>query len=108
DREPLALDQTGIHAHPHHRLEQLSKGIAVAEPAVTIDREGRVIRHFVVEIEAAEPAIGEMKLDILAQLALEPDAVAVPDDQHPQHQLRINRRPTDLAVERFQLLSELD
>jgi hypothetical protein len=36
-----------------------------------------VIRHFVVEIEAAEPAIGEMKFDILAQLALEPGAVAV-------------------------------
>src|SRR5207245_4534338 len=49
-----------------------------------------------------------MKFDILAQLALEPDAEAVADDQHPQHQFGIDRRPTNLAVERFQLLSELD
>jgi len=30
-------------------------------------------------------------------------AVAVADDQHPDHQLRINRRSTDLAVKRRQL-----
>jgi hypothetical protein len=35
-------------------------------------------------------------------------AGTVADNQHPQHQFGIDRRPTDLAVERFQLLSELD
>jgi hypothetical protein len=66
-----------------------------------------VIRHLVVEIEAAEPTIGEVELDLLAQLSLEADAVAVADDEHPQHELGIDRRSADLAVERLQLLAKL-
>lgn len=69
----------------------MAKDVAVAEATVAIDRKGRVIRHLVTEIETAEPPIGEMKLDILTRLALEADAVAVADDQHPQHQRGINR-----------------
>src|SRR5215469_15594421 len=80
----------------------MSKDVAVAETAMAIDREGRVIGHFVVEIETAEPPKGEMKLDILTQLALEADAVAVANDQHPEHQLGIDRRPADLTVEGLQ------
>jgi len=38
-----------------------------------------MMRHPVVEIETAEPTIGEVEVDILAQLALEADAVAVAD-----------------------------
>ena len=108
DGKPFALDQPSIHARPGHCLEQLPQDIAVAEAAVAIDREGRVVGHFVLEVETAEPAIGQMKLDLFAQLALIPDAVAVADNQHPQHQFGIDRRSTDLAIERFQLLSELD
>jgi hypothetical protein len=44
--------------------------------------------------------LGEVKLDLLTQLALEADAGAVTDDEHPQHHLGINRWTTDLAVER--------
>ena len=55
DREGFTLDQTGVHARPHHRLEYLAEQVAVAEPAVTIDRERRVIGHLVVEVEPAEP-----------------------------------------------------
>src|SRR5262245_32340674 len=97
-----------IHARPYHRFEQLPKDVAVTEAAVAIDREGRVIGHPVFKIQAAEPTIGQVKLDLLAQLALEADAVTVPDDQHPQHELGIDRRPADLAVEGFQLLPKLD
>ena len=107
DREPFALDKPGIHARPDHRLEQLSKDVAVTEAAMAIDRERRVVRHLVVEIEAAEPPIRKMKLDLLAQLALEADAIAVADDEHPQHELGIDRRAADLAVERLQLLPNI-
>ena len=58
DREGFTLDQTGVHARPHHRLEYLAEQVAIAEPAVTIDRESRVIGNIVVEIEPAEPAVG--------------------------------------------------
>jgi hypothetical protein len=43
-----------------------------------------VIGHFVVEIETAEPMIGEVELDLFVQLAPESDAVAVGDNEHPQ------------------------
>src|SRR5262245_39578156 len=91
----LALHQTRIHACPHNRLEHMAEGIAFPKAAVPIDRERRVIRHLVVEIEAAEPAIGKVKLNLLAQPALRPDAVAIADDQHPDHKLGVDRRTTD-------------
>ena len=66
-----------------------------------------MIGHLVVEIEAAEPAIGEMKLDLLAQPALEADAIAVADDEHPDHQFRVDRGSADVAVEGLQLLAKV-
>jgi len=39
DRKGFTLDQNRIHADPHHRLEDLAEQVAVAEPAVAIDRE---------------------------------------------------------------------
>jgi hypothetical protein len=48
-----------------------------------------------------------VKLDFLAQLALEADTVAVADDEHPQHDLGIDERPADLAVEGPQLLAKV-
>jgi hypothetical protein len=48
-----------------------------------------------------------VKLNLLAQLPLEADAVAVADDKHSQHELGIDRRPADLAVEGPQLLAKL-
>ena len=57
DREGFTLDQTGIHAGPHHRLEDLTEQVAVTEPTVAIDRKGRMVRNLVVKIEAAEPAV---------------------------------------------------
>jgi hypothetical protein len=40
---------------------------AIAEAAVVIDRERRMIGHLVVEIEPAEPPISELQLHFLAQ-----------------------------------------
>ncbi len=73
---------------------------------MAIDRERRVVGDLIVQIEAAEPAIGEVQLDLLAQLPLKANAVAVTNDKHPDHQLGVDRRPADLAVERFQLLTK--
>jgi hypothetical protein len=107
DREALTLHQTSVHARPHNSLEYLPKGIALTEAAMTIDRECRMIRDLVVEVEATEPAIGKVKLDLLAQAALGTDAVAVADDQHPDHEFRVDRGPADLAVEGLQPLANV-
>jgi hypothetical protein len=57
--------------------------------AVRNTRERRVMGHLVVESEATEPTIGEVKFDLLAQLALEADAVTIANDEHPKPPTRI-------------------
>ena len=61
----------------------------------------------VVESEATEPTIGEGKLDLPAELALETEAVTIADDEHLEHELGIDRRPAGLPVERLQLLAKV-
>jgi hypothetical protein len=67
-----------------------------------------VIGHLIVEIEATKPAVRKVKFDLLAQPPLGADAVAIADNQHPDHKLRINRRPANVAVERRQLVAKLN
>src|SRR5215470_8323609 len=88
--EAFTLNQTRVHARPHYRLKRLTENITVAKAAVAIDRERRMIGSLGVQIEAAEPTIGEMQFDFLAELPLKADTKAVADDQHPDHQLGVN------------------
>ncbi len=60
-----------------------------------------MVRNLVVEIELAEPAISKMQRDFLTQPALMTNAIAVTDQEHPDHQLGIDRGPPDVAVERL-------
>src|SRR6266542_5574262 len=85
----------------------MTQEVAVAEAAMPINRECRVIWHFVVEIEAAKPAVGEMQLNLLTEPPLKANAVAVAHNQHPDHELGIDRRPANVAVERRELLSQV-
>src|ERR1700674_4514013 len=66
-----------------------------------------MIGDLVVEIQATEPPIGKVELNLLAQAAFRADAVAVTDDQHPHHEFRVDRRSADLAIEGFQLLANI-
>src|SRR5262249_32642410 len=102
------LDETCIHARAHHGFEHLAKDVAIAKAAVTINREGRMIRYLVIEFEATEPTVTEMELHLLAQLPFKADPVTVADNEHPDHQLRGDRRPPDVAIERGQLLAKID
>ena len=65
--------------------------------------EGRVVRHFAIEAEPAEPAVGEVQVHLLAQPPFGANAVAVADQQHPHEQFRINRWPAGRTVEWCQL-----
>jgi hypothetical protein len=60
-----------------------------------------MIRNLVIEIEATEPAIGKVELDFFEQLPLRTNSIAVRDDEHPDHELGIDRRSTKLAVTGF-------
>src|SRR6516165_3657534 len=105
--KPLALDKTGIHARPDYSFENLAKNIALAEPAMTIDRKSRMIGNIVLEIEPAKPAIAKVQFDFLAQLAFRTDPIAVTDNEHPQHEFGINRRSANFAVEGLQFVANI-
>jgi hypothetical protein len=62
------------------------------------DEERRMVRNLVVEIELAEPAVSKVQRHFLAQPALMTDAIAVTDQEHPDHQLGIDRGPAHVAV----------
>jgi hypothetical protein len=64
--------------------------VALAKATMPVLGEGRVVGHRVFEIEAAEPTIGQIQVDLFAQPSLGADAEAVADDQHAHHQLGID------------------
>jgi hypothetical protein len=99
----LASHDPFFHAARHHRLKQLAQEIALAEPAVAVLGKGRMIQNVAVEPQSTKPTIGQIELDLLAQPLLRANAEAVADNQHPHHQLGIDRRTTRLAVARLQM-----
>jgi hypothetical protein len=85
DGEPFAADKPFGHAASHDGLEQVAQNIAVAESAMTVAREGRMIGYSAIEPQAAEPAVGQVQMDLFTQAPFGPDAPAVPNDKHPDH-----------------------
>src|SRR5215216_1943903 len=65
-----------------------------------------MIGHLAVEAQTTKPAVRQVEVHLLAQPPLRADAKAVADDQHPDQQLRVDRRPPHLAVERSQFLPQ--
>ena len=55
--------------------------------------------------QAAEPAIGHVDLKFQTKLALATDCENITDDQHPQHQLGIDRRSAGVTVIRRQFFT---
>src|SRR6185437_4176400 len=103
----LATHQAFGHTAPNHRLEHLAQQVGITEAAVARLRKGRVVRNLAVEAETTEPAIGEVQVHLIAQPPLRADAKTVADDQHANQQLRIDRRPSYLAVEWGQVRPDL-
>ena len=105
DCEPFAANQPLGNAARHRRLEQLAQDVAVAEATMPVLGESGMIGHIAFQPKAAKPAIGEVDMHLLAEPPLGPDAHAIANDQHPDHQLGINRGPSGRAVERPQMLA---
>ena len=57
-----------------------------------------MIRDVAVEPQAKEPAIGKVEVDLVAQPPFGANTEAVADNEHPDHQLRIDRGPSDIAI----------
>jgi hypothetical protein len=58
----------------------------------------RMIRQLVLDAEATEPAIGEVELHLAAEQAFRANGEHVADDEHPDHQHRINRGAADRRI----------
>jgi hypothetical protein len=84
-------------------LEHAPKEVAVAEALVAGTRECRVIRDLVLDAQTTEPPIGEVHLYLAAQQPLRADGKHVTQDQHPDHQYRINRRTAGRGIVRREL-----
>jgi hypothetical protein len=63
DREAFAADQPLADAAAQDRLEHAAEKVALAEAAVPVLGEGRVVGHLAVEPEPAEPAVREVEVD---------------------------------------------
>ena len=57
-----------------------------------------MIRHAVGQIETTEPAIRQVQMNLLAQSPFRSDAEAIPYQQHPDQQIRIDGWATGVAV----------
>jgi hypothetical protein len=106
DGQALTADQTFRDATRDGRLEQVSQKFALAEAPVPVLGKRRMIRDPVAQIEAAKPAIREVQMDLFTKSPLGPDTEAIPDQQHPDQQLGIDRRPAGMAVELGQMSAD--
>lgn len=91
-RDMLDRSQPGREAPLDHALERLAHQAAVAEAPAPVLGEGGTVRRPTVQPQAAEPAIGQVELDLLAQAALRAGAEQVARQQHADHRLGTNGR----------------
>jgi hypothetical protein len=56
-----------------------------------------------IQTQTAKPAVGQIEVDFVTEAPFRSDTEAIADQKHPDHQLRIDRGPPDVAVERRQL-----
>lgn len=94
DGKAFATDQTCPDAGSDNAFEHLAENVVLTEALVACAREGRMIGDPVFDAEAAELAISEIELNLAAQRAFRTDREHVPKNEHPDHQFRIDRRPS--------------
>jgi hypothetical protein len=80
----------------------MAQNIALAEPAVAVAQKGRMIGDLTLQSQTAtKPAIGQIEMNLFTQPPLGADGEAIADDEHPDHQFRIDRGPANCATERL-------
>jgi hypothetical protein len=84
----------------------MTQQMALAKAAVPVLPERRVIGNLAVQSEPTEPATRQIEMNLFAKPPLGPNAHAVTDHQHPDHQRRVNRGPSNPAVKGLQSLPE--
>ena len=66
-----------------------------------------MVGDFIFKAQPAEPAIRQVQMGLFAQPPFGADAIAVADDQHADHQFRINRRTPNRAIEIGEVMAQV-
>src|SRR5512138_53375 len=104
DRERFASNESCRNAQRHHTLEYPTQGIARSEPFAPRSTEHRMIWDLVFNPELAEPSVSQIDLNLSTEPPLRAERKHVADNQHSDHQHRINRRSASMRVEWCELL----
>src|SRR5450755_2062673 len=96
----LATNQTGGNAGLDDPFEHTTEEVSLAEALVADTRERRMIRDGILDAEPAEPTIGKVHLHFTTQQSLRTDRKDISNNQHPDHQFRIDRRATNQRIMR--------
>ena len=90
-----ATDQANFDTGSHDTLKDTTEYIALTEAQITGAGEGGVIGNTVFQAQFAEPSIRQVDLNLPAKLSFRSNGEHITDDQHPNHQHRIDQgRPT--------------
>ncbi|CCB66471.1 protein of unknown function [Hyphomicrobium sp. MC1] len=100
DGETFPAHQARSDTSCDHAFEHNAEHIAVAEAFVTGTRECRVIGNFVFDAKPTEPAIREIDLNLADELSFGSDREDVAEDEHPDQEFRIDRRPAGVGIVR--------
>src|SRR5262249_23614717 len=87
----------------HHTLKYVPKNITLAEPLIAGARERRMIWDLVLDAQAAEPAIGQVHRHLTAQQPLRTDTEGIANNEHSNHEHRIDRWAAERRVVARQL-----
>jgi len=57
-----------------------------------------MVRHWISEIKAAEPAVGKVQMNLFTKPPFRADTKAISNQKHTDQKFWINRRPARMAV----------
>ena len=66
-------------------VEYMLRHIAIVKPTSTVLAEGRGIEHLIRQLQAQEPAIGDIDLNLANQLTLRANAKQIANKQRFEH-----------------------
>lgn len=79
-------------------LEKMAQQLTLAETAMTILGEGRMVRNTIIQIKTAKPAIGQVQMHFFTKPPLGSDTKALAHQKHADQQLRVDRWTPGVAV----------
>ena len=85
-------NQTLFQTTVHRLFKNMAQQITIAKAPVAVLGKRRMIGNATFQAKSTKPAIGKIQMNLFAQTAFRANAAAISNDQHTDHQFRINGR----------------